>query len=515
VIVSAAHSVVVGWFPLGDDAVIAARSYDVPTTHTPLLGQFSASSGILGSHSQYSLGPMLYWLLAVPARLLGPSALVVTVGLVATASIVGCVILAQRRGGNVFMVATAIVILVASRSLDPETLSDVWNPAAALFPFLLLMFATWSIASGDTWLLPVAVVLASFVAQCHLTYVLPALGMLAVAVGAVLITRAPGARRAFVVAAVAGAVCWSAPLLEQAVHRPGNLVQVARAATAGEPTLGASAGWHAVVRTAGVEAWWLRPPRTPFGRLVDVTTRPPAAGIITAALILAMLTAAAVVGLRRRRADLAAGALIALVGCLAAGAIAASTPSKGNLFISIGYTLWWASFAGAFAVLICGWAAVELAGSGLRPARAAVPALYAGIAAAATIAVLVAARTGPERLQSAYRPVRAAVDRLADERGPAVVEPGASNELFLQFDVQAGLVYGLRANGVRVMAKGLPLGGWYEPTAVQNARTVKVSSPRADSGRVMATMRIHEVPYGQAPAAVPLRTIAISTEQRR
>jgi hypothetical protein len=515
VIVSAAHSVVVGWFPLGDDAVIAARSYDVPTTHTPLLGQFSASSGILGSHSQYSLGPMLYWLLAVPARLLGPSALVVTVGLVATASVVCCVVLARRRGGDVFMVATAIVILLASRSLDPETLSDVWNPAAALFPFLLLMFVTWSIASGDTWLLPVAVVLASFVAQCHLTYVLPALGMLAVAVAAVPITRAPGARRPFLLAAAAAAVCWSAPLLEQAVHRPGNLVQVARAATAGEPTLGASTGWHAVVRTAGLDAWWLRSPRTPFGRLVDVTARPPTVGIVTAALILAMLTAAAVVGLRRRRADLAAGALIALVGCFAAGAIAASTPSKGNLFISIGYTLWWASFAGGFAVLICGWAAVELASGRLRPGRAAVPALYAGIAAAVAVAVLVAARTGPERLQSAYGPVREAVDRLAHKRRPAVVELGTRNELFLQFDVQAGLVYGLRANGVRVMAEGLPLGGSYDPEPVENARTVKVSSARADSGRVLATMRIHEVPYGQAAAAVPLRTITVTTEPRR
>jgi hypothetical protein len=132
-----------------------------------------------------------------------------------------------------------------------------------------------------------------------------------------------------------------------------------------------------------------------------------------------------------------------------------------------------------------------------------------------TLAVLVAARTGPERLQSAYGPVREAVGRLSHDRRPTVVELGTSNELFLQFDVQAGLVYGLRADGAHVMASGLPLGGSYEPEAVENGRTVKVSSPRADSGHVVATMRIHEVPYGQAAAAVPLRTIVVSTEPQR
>ncbi|MEA2421693.1 MAG: hypothetical protein QOF55_792, partial [Thermoleophilaceae bacterium] len=42
VILSTAHSLAVGWTPVGDDAVIAARSYDVFTAHPPLLGQYSA-----------------------------------------------------------------------------------------------------------------------------------------------------------------------------------------------------------------------------------------------------------------------------------------------------------------------------------------------------------------------------------------------------------------------------------------------------------------------------------------
>src|SRR4051812_31405055 len=69
-ILSTAHGLAVHSTPVGDDAVIAPRSYDVLTSHSPLVGQYSASSVVLGQPS-HSLGPMLYWLLAVPARL-GP-----------------------------------------------------------------------------------------------------------------------------------------------------------------------------------------------------------------------------------------------------------------------------------------------------------------------------------------------------------------------------------------------------------------------------------------------------------
>jgi hypothetical protein len=513
VIVSAAHAVTVGWVPLGDDAVIAARSYDVPTTHAPLLGQFSASSGILGNGPQSSLGPMLYWLLAIPARLFEPSALVATVGLVATASIVGCVILARRRGGDAFMVATAIGIAVAARSIDPETLSDIWNPAAALFPLLLLMFVSWSVASGEVRLLPVAVVLASFVAQCHLAYVLPALGMLAVAAGGLWLAPPPGVRRALVPAAVAALVCWSAPLVEQAIHRPGNLVQVARSATAGEPTFGLSAGWHTVVRTAGLDAWWLRAPRPPADRLGDIVARPGAAGIVTAVAMLAVLAAAAAAGLRRRHAELAAAGTLGLLLCLAAGATAASTPSKGNLFISVGYTLWWASFAGMFATLLAGWSAAQLLRGRLRialPAATGRAAALTGIAAVLAAGALVAARTGAESLQSAYRPVRQAVDRLARDRRPALVTLGTPNEFVLQSDVQAGLVYGLRREGVRVMATGLTIGHWYQPGKAKAERDVIISSPSAARGSVVNAMRIRQVAYRQRATPRMFRTIVVS-----
>src|SRR4051794_18382500 len=74
VILSTIHALAIGWTPVGDDAVIATRSYDVFTGHSPLVGQYSAASGVLGEAS-HSPGPLLYWLLAIPARF-GPAAMV-------------------------------------------------------------------------------------------------------------------------------------------------------------------------------------------------------------------------------------------------------------------------------------------------------------------------------------------------------------------------------------------------------------------------------------------------------
>ncbi len=82
--------------------------------------------------------------------------------------------------------------------------------------------------------------MASFVAQSHLTFVAPALGLLAVALACAVGFRVKGqglSRRLLIVTAAVALVCWSAPLIDQAVHRPGNFVLLVRSATGDEPTL--------------------------------------------------------------------------------------------------------------------------------------------------------------------------------------------------------------------------------------------------------------------------------------
>src|SRR5690242_9214320 len=223
VIVSAINAVAWRWYPVGDRAEIVTRSYDVFSSHSPLLGQYSASSGVLGQGA-YSLGPLLYWVLAVPARI-GAVAPALVMALVNVACVMGAVALARRRGGDGLMVATAAAILLMTASLVNSTWSDVWNPSAALMPLLLLVFVAWSVGCGELRLLPLGVLLASFVVQCHLTYLAPAVGLMVVAVAGVAVAhrRAPiaHARRWIAAALVVALVCWAAPIGQQITHHPG------------------------------------------------------------------------------------------------------------------------------------------------------------------------------------------------------------------------------------------------------------------------------------------------------
>ena len=161
-------------------------------------------------------------------------------------------------------------------------------------------------------------------------------------------------------ALVIALICWTPPVIDQIAHHPGNLTVVVHTATATKSTLGATVGWRAVVRAIGVPPWWLIDPRSPWERKTDVRTAPSALASVSCLLMLCALLAIAAVGLLRRRADLLAGALIALVLCAALAAVAASTPTTHLLAATLGYTLWWGSPAGMFVWTILGWSAVTI-----------------------------------------------------------------------------------------------------------------------------------------------------------
>ena len=152
VIASTITAIANNWIPLGDDAVIAVRAYDVFSAHTPLLGQYSAASGLSGGTS-HSLGPMLYWLLAVPLRVGGSTGLLVAMCVLNTAAVMGSVALAHRRGGPGLAAATGIGLALVCASLPPETLHSVWNPSAGQLPLVLLVYLCWSLACGEIRLL--------------------------------------------------------------------------------------------------------------------------------------------------------------------------------------------------------------------------------------------------------------------------------------------------------------------------------------------------------------------------
>lgn len=148
-IVAGIHYAAAGWVPLGDDAFVAVRSFDVLSSRSPLVGQWSAGATETIGETVYSPGPMLFWLLALPVRLFDPGSLSVAMALVNCVSVVGTVALAHRRGGLPLMGLTALALPLMLASLPAEAWADVWNSSAPLLPFTLLVFLAWSVGSGD------------------------------------------------------------------------------------------------------------------------------------------------------------------------------------------------------------------------------------------------------------------------------------------------------------------------------------------------------------------------------
>jgi hypothetical protein len=543
IVAATARALVDGWRPAGDQAIIATRAFDVFTSHTPLVGQYSDSTSVT-HHTVRSLGPMLYWLLALPARFGSPGTLTLTIGLVNTLAAIGVVVLARRRGGLAFMLATALALVLMCRSLAPEVLHDVWNPSAGLLPFTLLIFLCWSVACGEYRLLPITLLVASFVVQCQLTYLLPSVGMLAIAIAGLVASRtAPrsdrqasegarrgGARRVgarwWALAALLVAVaCWTPPIIDQLTERPGNLTAVVRTAKASEHKLGASVGWNAVVRAIGVPPWWLTNPSSPWERKHEVRATAGTLATVSSLLMLCALLAVAGLGLLRRRAAEAAGALIAVTLCAGLAAIAYATPATHLLAGTLAYTLWWGSPAGMFVWLFLGFSLVRALGQRVtalpHPARLA---SAVGVGAVAVVAAIVATSERSDYHLPEYRPLGAvygALDR-AIPTGRTVRLPSALGNATFRFKMAAR--FALVRRGIRPLSPGSSVrtGTWYELRNRPYDCTVYVkdgSASPADRAELLAQVvfryraRNYPVTVWVSPAGCP-RRVAIKPTAR-
>jgi hypothetical protein len=507
VIAAALRALHEGWQPVADRGIIATRSFDVLSSHMPLVGQYSFASTVTGKLT-YSLGPMLYWLLAPAAHVGAPASFVYTMAAVNVGSIMGAVALARRRGGVWLMLAAAVGIALMCRSLAANNFYDIWNPSAGLFPLLLLIFVCWSLACGDYRLLPLAVLVASFLAQCEDAFLPPTIAAMAVGLAGLAIARfgqrrrrpavvasgwaGPGTREGrdrgrpgrmwpWALAALAVLLlCWTPPAIDQVAHG-GNFGLVVKAATERKTALGSSVGVHAVVRTVGITPWWLTRPSEPFVRKYDVRRPSSALANVSTAVILGWLLLATALAIRRRRQDVAAGAVLALALCAAVWSIAKATPTSHLLSATLGYTLWSATTVGMFVWLMALWTAVVLSGAGAlstraraslrEPARGRPGARALGLAlgAAAVLALAglaggvgAAAGTGDEHAFE-FPALKTINSRLG------AVPAGHSVFLNARLDglitpLRPEITYDLRRRGVRALGNGayLRTGHWYE-----------------------------------------------------
>lgn len=483
------------WYPTSDSGVIVLRAFDVFSAHPPLLGQYSQSSPLIGEVT-YSLGPLEYWLLALPAHV-GPTAVVLVMGAVNAACVAGAVLLAARRGGTGLGVATALVLVLLSRSLPVEVSYEVWNCWAAVFPFTLLLFVAWSVACGDHRLLPLLALLASYTAQVHFVYLLPTLAALGVAVAGFVAWRRRGGqapvRRWAIAAAVVALVCWSAPIIEQLQHDPGNLVRAYRLATDDHPTVGWRVGWSTTAHAVGMPAWWMQPAPGLAERLLE-PQHAPLERRLSAIAVMAALAVLLALAWRRRRRDLVAGLALAALLIVAVALVAGSIPSGQLGIAALVYVLVWATPAGMWVWLMLGWSAWAL-----RPVSLPRWVAPAGVAAVGLLAVAIAAGRDyddPERYPPGTK------DYAGLERVAAAVSAGAPRDGPVLLDVppllresiayRNAIAYRLRTDGVPFVvppAMANELGSEYRASRGGFTHVISANdseAPQPPPGRVLA-----------------------------
>ena len=216
------------WSPASDRALTVLRVEDVGGSHTPLVGAYSR-------YGWYHPGPILFWILAAPFRILGENGVLAGAVLINLAACVAAVVVAIRRGGLPLAIVTAAAIALLCHAMGPELLMDPWNPWACVIAFFVYTLLIWSVAERDWTMLPWAVGAGSFVVQCHFGYAPLVLGLAGVA--AVLAWRRrsagpsaederpspSGLRRPVVYAGLVAVVLWLPPVIQQFTGHPGNL----------------------------------------------------------------------------------------------------------------------------------------------------------------------------------------------------------------------------------------------------------------------------------------------------
>ncbi|MCU1369406.1 MAG: hypothetical protein JWO77_600 [Ilumatobacteraceae bacterium] len=373
------------WVPSGDDALIGLRSWDVATSHRPLIGQGSTTH-LYGQEGGTSHpGPIQFYWLAVPMRLLGPAAGMIlgSAAVNLTAVLVAAWVVLRRAGPAVAAWAMVLLSLLLW-SEGTAILSDPISSNAGAIPLVALAVLAWAVVDGDIRLLPLGALFGSWVAQQHLAIVVPAAAMvLAAVVGVIVLAvrrRRPSAGDLdpprlwpwVTGAAALGLVLWSPVIWQQLTGDPGNLTAVAEYARLSDsPSLGWTAAFRQAIRTTGFPPLLARSDLT--GRSFSVGPLTPLELIVGLAGY-GVLVATVVVAWTRRR-TLALLALIALL-LAAAGTCNGSTIPNSIEAYRINFYRW--EFVAAWLLwLTFGWVGALAVRSLLarrgRPVPAALP----------------------------------------------------------------------------------------------------------------------------------------------
>lgn len=216
------------WYPIGDLAQAALRMQSF-WGDPPLVGP-AGRIGTFGQQGNHP-GPLMFWAAWPVWRLLGGSgwAYEASVAVLAVGAYAATVAAGLRHRGSRLALALALVGAVLLRSFGASALTRPWNPYMPLVPYLAFVVLCWLAVCGRAKALPLAVAAGCYCVQCHVGYAPAVVAGIGVAtVGLVVDVRRRGRawRTPLVAVAVAvltGVVLWIPPVIDQAIHDPGNL----------------------------------------------------------------------------------------------------------------------------------------------------------------------------------------------------------------------------------------------------------------------------------------------------
>ena len=427
------------WLPLGDNALTWIWTNAVGGPHTPLVG---GDARFGWNH----LGPWLFYLLAIPYRLLGrsPRGLLIGAGLINIGSVVviaRCVrSIVNDWVAAVFCGACVLYLLTAPGPF----LVDPWNPSVGQLLIVASIVTCWAVVVGEQRWLPWMLATGSVATQAHIAFLPPFVALCLVASASLVMRRTPIQRRVRIASIAVVAVGWAPTMLDLVLPKHHNLAHVAYffvAAPSSGPRDGLVTGLRVVLRETGLSGGWFggTPPLGVFTNAFDGSVGQ-AAGLGLVALLIVGIVA-------WRRHDRLVGSLVVLLSTLLVVAVAEMGTTRGPLFP---YLFGWVTALG----MMC-WLTIIVVFHEYRP-KAGLGALAAALPVGAAIVMVIASLdSDPPLSPLEHRSDAVVVDRLVTTALPALESGGpyrlvhghdAFNSIF-----ELGVVASLRDRGVRLV----------------------------------------------------------------
>ena len=398
-VLSVGRAIRADWYPLGDDALISLRAQEASRGDFPLVGQPSTSH-LYGAKVIAHPGPIEFYWLAVPQRVLGPAlgTILAMSALYFSAVLVTAWMVFRRAGpmpGAIGAMALAGVLSVSGGAL----LIDPLSSNAGGLPLLVLFAGAAAVAQGDFRLLPVTVAYGSWVAQQHLAVVLPAAVLVAIALGGVLaaVLRAPDRSTRWSIArwsggaAALGVVLWLPVLLDQ-FFGTGNLTAMMGYSGGGGPRVPADVAAGVALRAVTAPTLLVRTELEQSGLVAPPSTLVIAGAILTVVVLLAGALRA---GPRSRGARVWLGVTLGLA--FAGFVNTMNVPDSLEQFRINFYR--WTPVVGLGLVVVAGWLATDVAGRWTRRRAPQRLALFRGLGAFGLVVLavvpVVAAKVNP------------------------------------------------------------------------------------------------------------------------